>query len=151
MTQLQHAVTEPLQAPRRGLAVAVLIVGALTDMIDVSIVNVALPSVARKLSASSTSLEWVVAEYMVAFAAVLIGAGNLGDILGRRRLFLLGTAIFGAASLGAGLAATPGVLIMFRALEGAAAATMIPQVLATFRVLFPRSERGVVCGIYGAV
>src|SRR5438270_3816829 len=111
MTQLQHAVTEPLLARRRGLAVAVLMVGALTDMIDVSIVNVALPTIGRRVSASSTSLEWIVSAYMVAFAAVLIVAGNLGDILGRRRLFLLGTAIFGAASLGAGLAATPGVLI----------------------------------------
>src|SRR5689334_19953982 len=150
MTQA-YAEAPPRQSQRRQLAAAVLMVGALTDMIDVSIVNVALPTIGRKLAADSAALEWIVSGYMLAFAAVLIAAGSLGDLLGRRRLFLAGTALFGAASLGAGLASTPGMLIAFRVLQGAAAATMIPQVLATFRVLFPRSERGVVFGIYGAV
>jgi EmrB/QacA subfamily drug resistance transporter len=150
MTQA-YAEAPPRRSQRRQLAAAVLMVGALTDMIDVSIVNVALPTIGRKLGAGSSALEWIVSAYMLAFAAVLIVAGGLGDLLGRRRLFLLGTALFGAASLGAGLASSSGALIAFRTLQGAAAATMIPQVLATFRVLFPRSERGVVFGIYGAV
>ena len=146
-----YAPAQPRLSQRRQLAAAVLMVGALVDMIDVSIVNVALPTIERKLAASSEALEWIVSAYMLAFAAVLIVAGSLGDRLGRRRVFLLGTALFGAASVGAGLATTPGLLIACRILQGAAAATMIPQVLATFRVLFPRSERGVVFGIYGAV
>jgi len=136
---------------RRRLAAAVLMIGALADMIDVSIVNVALPTISRKLGAGPTALEWIVSAYMVAFAATLIAAGSLGDRVGRRLLFLVGTSLFGAASLGAGLASSAGALIAFRAVQGMAAATMVPQVLATFRVLFPRSERGVVFGIYGAV
>src|ERR1700688_599751 len=90
-------------SPRRWLAAIVLIVGALMDMIDVTIVNVALPTIRRDLHASATQLEWVVSGYMLAFAAVLIIAGNLGDSLGRKRIFLFGVAVFGLASLGAGL------------------------------------------------
>ena len=73
------------------------------DMIDVTIVNVALPTIRRDLHASATQLEWVVSGYMLAFAAALIIAGNLGDLLGRKRIFLFGVAMFGLASLGAGL------------------------------------------------
>src|SRR6266536_4693486 len=76
--------------PRRWLAAIVLIVGALMDMIDVTIVNVALPSIRRDLHASATQLEWVVSGYMLAFAATLIIAGNLGDLVGRKRVFLAG-------------------------------------------------------------
>ena len=87
--------------PRRWLAAIVMIVGALMDMIDVTIVNVALPSIRRDLHASATQLEWVVSGYMLAFAAALIIAGNLGDKFGRKRVFLVGAALFGLASLAA--------------------------------------------------
>ncbi|MBO0837775.1 MAG: MFS transporter, partial [Actinobacteria bacterium] len=83
----------------RWLAAAVLAVGALMDLIDVTIVNVALPTIRRDLHASATQLEWVVSGYLLAFAASLIIAGNLGDKFGRKRLFLIGVAAFGAASL----------------------------------------------------
>src|ERR1700758_5593205 len=79
----------------RWLAAVVMIVGALMDMIDVTIVNVALPTIRRDLHASATQLEWVVSGYMLAFAAALIIAGNLGDRFGRKRLFLSGAALFG--------------------------------------------------------
>ena len=81
--------------PRRWLAAIVMIVGALMDMIDVTIVNVALPTIRRDLHASATQLEWVVSGYMLAFAAALIIAGNLGDLLGRKRIFLFGVACSG--------------------------------------------------------
>jgi len=136
--------------PRRWLAAAVMITGALMDMIDVTIVNVALPSIRTDLHASATQLEWVVSGYMLAFAAALIIAGNLGDLLGRKRLFLTGAALFGLASLGAGLAGTGAELIAARVVQGAAAAAMAPQVLATFRVMFAGKERGKAFGIYGA-
>ena len=136
---------------RRVPAAAVLMVGALTDMIDVSIVNVALPTIGRRLGAGATALEWVVSAYMVGFAAVLIIAGRLGDRYGRRRLYLIGCVGFGAASLLAGVSGTPGLLIGGRAAQGVAAGVMTPQVLASFREMFPRSERGAVFGIYGAV
>ena len=137
--------------PRRWLAAIVLIVGALMDMIDVTIVNVALPSIRRDLHASATQLEWVVSGYMLAFAAALIIAGNLGDKFGRKRLFLSGAALFGLASLAAGLSGSGAELIAARVVQGAAAAAMAPQVLATFRVIFGRAERGKAFGIYGAM
>src|ERR1700691_5876541 len=86
----------------RWLAAAVLIVGALMDMIDLTIVNVALPTIRRDLHASATQLEWVVSAYMLAFAAALIIAGSLGDRFGRKRVFLAGAAALGLASLAAG-------------------------------------------------
>jgi EmrB/QacA subfamily drug resistance transporter len=137
--------------PRRWLAAIVLIVGALMDMIDVTIVNVALPSIQRDLHASATQLEWVVSGYMLAFAATLIIAGNLGDKFGRKRLFLSGAALFGLASLAAGLSGSGAELIAARVVQGVAAAAMAPQVLATFRVIFGRAERGKAFGIYGAM
>jgi EmrB/QacA subfamily drug resistance transporter len=129
-----------------------MIIGALMDMIDVTIVNVALPTIRRSLQASSTQLEWVVSGYMLAFAAALIVAGSLGDRYGRKRVFLVGVGMFGAASLCAGLAGTGAELIAARVVQGAAAATMAPQVLATFRVIFTSTkERGQAFAVYGAM
>ena len=137
--------------PRRWLAAIVMIVGALMDMIDVTIVNVALPSIRRDLHADATQLEWVVSGYMLAFAATLIIAGNFGDLFGRKRMFLFGAGLFGLASLGAGLSMSGAELIAARVVQGAAAAAMAPQVLATFRAIFTGEERGKAFGIYGAM
>jgi len=134
----------------RWLAAAVLIIGTLMDMIDVTIVNVALPTVRADLHASATQLEWVISGYMLAFAAALIVAGSFGDLLGRKRMYLAGAGVFGAASLGAGLATSPSQLIACRVVQGLAAAAMAPQVLATFRVMFDAKERGKAFSIYGA-
>ena len=144
------------RATRRGgrgswLAAAVLIIGALMDMIDLTIVNVALPTIRRDLHASATSLEWVISGYMLAFAAALIIAGSLGDRLGRKRVFLFGVGLFGVASLAAGLSQTAAELIACRVIQGAAAAAMAPQVLATFRTIFAAKERGQAFGLYGAM
>src|SRR3989442_9906850 len=141
----------PFRYPRRWLAAAVMMVAALMDMIDATILNVALPTIRRDLGASGTQLEWVVSAYMLAFAATLITAGSFGDLLGRKRVFLLGVAVFGAASLAAGLAHTPAELIAARVVQGAAAAAMLPQVLATFRAIFSGKERGQAFGLYGAI
>jgi EmrB/QacA subfamily drug resistance transporter len=135
----------------RWLAAAVLTAGALMDLIDVTIVNVALPTVRRDLHAGATQLEWVVSGYMLAFAACLIIAGSLGDKFGRKRVFLAGVAVFGAASLSAGLAGTTTELIAARVIQGAGAAAMAPQVLATFRVIFSGRERGRAFALYGAI
>jgi len=137
--------------PGRWLAAIAMIVGALMDMIDVTIVNVALPTIRRDLHASATQLEWVVSGYMLAFAAALIIAGNLGDLFGRKRVFLAGVAAFGLASLAAGLSQTGAELITARVVQGTAAAAMAPQVLATFRAVFSGSERGKAFGVYGAM
>jgi EmrB/QacA subfamily drug resistance transporter len=137
--------------PRRWLAAAVMIGAATMDLIDLTIVNVALPTIQADLGATGTELEWVISAYMLAFAAGLIVAGSFGDLLGRKRIFLGGIALFGLASLGAGLAQSPHELIGARVVQGLAAAAMIPQLLATFRAIFDSEERGKAFGVYGAV
>jgi len=127
-------------------------IGAATmDLIDLTIVNVALPTIRADLGASGTELEWVISAYMLAFAATLIVAGSFGDLLGRKRLFCGGIATFGLASLAAGLAQAPEELIAARVVQGVAAAAMIPQLLATFRAIFDGEERAKAFGVYGAV
>jgi EmrB/QacA subfamily drug resistance transporter len=155
MTSQSVAVTDGpgVQAryPGRWLAAIVMIAGALMDMIDVTIVNVTLPTIRRDLHASATQLEWVVSGYMLAFAAALIIAGNLGDRFGRKRVFLAGVAVFGLASLAAGISGSGAELITARVVQGAAAAAMAPQVLATFRAIFAGAERGRAFSVYGAM
>src|SRR5262245_19733376 len=155
MSAIAPALPRPAAAaepyPRRWLAAVAMMIAVLMDMVDVTIVNVALPTIRGDLGASATQLEWVVSAYMLAFAAALITAGSLGDLLGRKRLFLTGIALFGAASLAAGLAQAPGELIAARVAQGAAAAVMTPQLLATFRTIFSAKERGQAFGLYGAV
>jgi EmrB/QacA subfamily drug resistance transporter len=136
---------------RRWPAAIVLMLAALMDLVDGTIVNVALPVVRADLHASATDVEWFVSAYLLAFAATLIAAGRVGDRLGRRRLFLGGVAVFGVASLLCGLAQTPAQLIAARALEGVAAGVIAPQVLGSFRAMFAGQERGAAFGLYGAV
>jgi EmrB/QacA subfamily drug resistance transporter len=136
--------------PRRWLAAVVMIAAATMDLIDLTIVNVALPTIRTDLGASGTQLEWVISAYMLAFAAALIVSGSFGDLLGRRRIFAAGIAGFGLASLAAGLSQSPDQLIAARVVQGLAAAAMIPQLLGTFRTIFPAEERGKVFGAYGA-
>src|SRR4051795_12731883 len=137
--------------PHRWLVAIVMIGAATMDLIDITVVNVALPTIRQDLGASGTQLEWIVSAYMLAFAATLIIAGSFGDLLGRKRIFCGGIALFGIASLAAGLAQNPGQLIAARAVQGAAAAAMIPQLLGTFRAIFAGKERGKAFGLYGAI
>ena len=136
--------------PRRWLAAAVMIAAATMDLIDLTIVNVALPTIRTDLGATGTQLEWVISAYMLAFAATLIVSGSFGDLLGRKRMFVGGIVTFGLASLAAGLSQTPNELIAARVVQGVAAAAMIPQLLGTFRTIFDSEERGKVFGAYGA-
>jgi EmrB/QacA subfamily drug resistance transporter len=137
--------------PRRWAAAVVMMVAALMDLLDSTIVNVAIPSIGRDLHAGQSALQWLVSAYSLGFAATLIISGHLGDRYGRRRLFLLGTAGFGLASLGCGIAQSPGDLIAARAMQGVMAAVLLPQVLGSFRTLFHGRERGAAFGMYGAV
>ena len=136
---------------KRWAVAAIMILAALMDMIDINSVNVGLPSMARDLQASGTQLQWVVSAYLLGFAGTLIIAGHLGDRYGRKRLFLVGVAAFAVASLASGLARSPEFLIGARAVQGVAAATLMPQVLASFRTLFQGGERAKAFGVYGAV
>jgi EmrB/QacA subfamily drug resistance transporter len=137
--------------PRRWLALAVVLGAVAIDLIDATIVNVAIPSIQQDLAASAAAVQWMVAGYTLAFAVVLITGGRLGDAFGRKRLFLIGVAGFAVASAAAGLAPTPGALIAARVVQGALAALMVPQVLSMIQVMFSPEERPKAYGIYGAV
>jgi MFS family permease len=136
--------------PARLIRLVMIGVGTM-DLVGISIVHVALPAIGRDLAASTTQLPWIASAYMLAFAATLIVAGSLGDTLGRKRVFLVGVAGFGLASLAAGLAQSPGALIAARAAQGGAAAAMIPQLWATFRAMYPGADRGKAFAMYGAI
>ncbi len=136
--------------PRRWLILAVLLTGAFLLPVDFSIVNVALPSIRAGLDASSGELQLIIAGYAVAYAVLLITGGRLGDLYGRKTMFLAGMAGFMFASALCGLAWNIQVLIGARLVQGVAAAMLQPQVLAAIRVIFPPAERNRALGLYGA-
>ncbi|MGW7296312.1 MFS transporter [Streptomyces xiamenensis] len=136
-------------SPRRWAALAITLFAVLMDMVDNTVLNVALPSVQADLGASSSQLEWAVAGYTLAFAAAMLTGARLGDQFGRRRIYLLGLAGFVVASTLAGAAVNPEMLITSRVLQGAAAAMMVPQVLAMLQIEFPKSERPKAMSLYG--
>ena len=113
-----------------GVVLAIVLVGQMMAIIDVNIVNVAIPVIHRTLGASGASLQLIVAGYTIAYAVLLVTGARLGDILGHRRMYLAGVALFTLASLGCGLAPNTGALIGLRFVQGASAAVMIPQVLS---------------------
>lgn len=128
---------------------AVLLVAGFMNLIDVTIVNVALPSMQAALGASDSQIEWVVAAYILAFALGLLPFGRSGDILGRRRMFIAGIAVFTFGSALCGLAPGMGTLIAARVLQGLGGAMMTPQTLAITPALFPPRERGLAFSLFG--
>jgi MFS family permease len=138
-TQPPNAAAAP--DPRRWVALAVLLLASFMNLIDVTIVNVALPAMQDDLGANSSQIEWVVAAYVLSFALFLLPFGRLGDIVGRRGMFLVGVGAFTIGSALCGLAPTIETLIGARILQGIAGAMMTPQVLAITTVMFPPKER----------
>lgn len=136
---------------RRWIALAIVMTAAFMDLVDVTIVNIAIPSIQRDEGASVSQIQWITAGYALAFAAGLITGGRLGDIHGRKRLFLLGIGGFTVASALCGFAANPEMLVASRILQGAMAALMVPQVLSIVHATFPAHERGKVFGLFGAI
>ena len=120
-------------------------------VLDFFIVNVALPSIATDLGAGESALEWIVAGYGLTFAAFLITAGRLGDVLGRRRVYAVGLVLFTAASAACGLAPSPETLVAARIAQGAAGAIVMPQVLAIVGVAFRGPDYVRALSIYGVV
>ncbi|MFE9250238.1 MFS transporter [Streptomyces sp. NPDC007088] len=127
-----------------------VLLGAALPLVDFFIVNVALPDMGRDLGAGEATLELVVAGYGVAYAVLLVLGGRIGDLFGRRALFLVGMAAFGLTSLACGLAPTAGVLVGARVAQGAAAAFMLPQVLATIQSTTAGARRAKAMSLYGA-
>ena len=136
--------------PRRWVALAVVLIAGFMQLVDISIVNVAIPSIQRDLDATYADIQWVLAGYQLAFAVMLITGGRLGDIYGRKRLFMIGMAGFTLASALCGLAQTPDMLIASRILQGLFGAIMFPQVLSIIQVTFPPQERATAFGLFGA-
>ncbi|WHP18392.1 MFS transporter [Cellulomonas sp. ES6] len=136
--------------PHRWRALGVCLAIGFITMLDVSIVNVALPSIERSLDAGASQLQLIVAGYTLAFGLVLVPAGRLGDARGRRTLFLVGLTGFALTSLGAGLAPSDEVLAAMRLLQGASAGLLNPQVVGTIQQLFSGYERGRAFGYFGA-
>jgi EmrB/QacA subfamily drug resistance transporter len=136
---------------RRFAALALIVTAQFMVVLDVAIVNVALPSIRTDLGFSETSLEWVVSAYAVVFGGALLLGGRLADLLGRRRLFVAGLALFSLASLLCGLASSEASLIGFRALQGLGGAMLAPAALSLLMTTFPEGrERNLALGIYGA-
>jgi EmrB/QacA subfamily drug resistance transporter len=127
--------------PRRWLTLIILLLAAFMNLLDVSIVNIAIPSIQRNLHASYADAQWALAGYTLAYALVLITGGRLGDTFGRKRLFLIGVTGFTIMSALCGAAQSPGMLIASRVVQGAMGAIMVPQVLAVIQVIFPPKER----------
>jgi EmrB/QacA subfamily drug resistance transporter len=144
--------TQNAPDPRRWKALSILALADFVVILDSTIVNIALPSVGRSLHASNSSLSWVISAYVLAFGGLLLLGGRLADLFGRRRMFIGGLAVFGAASLAGGLSTSIGELITFRALQGVGAAMLAPAARALVTALFNEGpERAKALGLWAAV
>src|SRR5256714_3128543 len=136
---------------RRWSALALIVTAQFMVILDVAIVNVALPSIKSDLHFSDTNLQWVITAYAILFGGALLLGGRLADLLGRRRLFISGLALFAASSLLCGLAWSEASLIGFRAVQGLGGALLAPAALSLLMTIFAEGrERNLALGIYGA-
>jgi EmrB/QacA subfamily drug resistance transporter len=138
----------------RGNPWAVLLVvslGFFMTLLDLTIVNIAIPNMITKLHASLDDILWVINAYALVLAVLVITAGRLGDLIGPRPMFTAGVAVFTASSAACGFAQTPGQLIAFRAVQGLGAAMLMPQTLTIITNTFPPARRGAAFGVWGAV
>jgi EmrB/QacA subfamily drug resistance transporter len=135
----------------RWVVLGLVLIAEIMDLVDATIVNVAGPSIQADLGGSTTSLQWILAGYTLAFAIALVTFGRLGDLLGRRRLFIVGAAGFTLASAACGLATSPELLIGGRVAQGLLGAVMIPQGLALIKAVFPPAEIGRAFAAFGPV
>lgn len=151
MAHEENSRVQPEADPRRWLALVVIVFAGFMDLLDLTIVNVTIPSILRDLDASYTEAEWVALGYALGFGSVLMISGRLGDVFGRKKLFLGGMAGFTLASALCGLAVDPAMLIATRILQGLMAGTMMPQILSIIHVTFAPQERGKAYGVYGGI
>src|SRR5581483_2566758 len=137
---------------RRWFGLAVLVAAQFMVVLDVAIVNVALPTIKTDLHFTQDSLQWVVTAYSILFGGVLLLGGRVADLLGRRRMFMTGLILFTVSSLLDGLAWSEGSLIAFRSLQGLGAALLAPAALSLLTTTFQEGrERNLALGIWGAV
>src|SRR3954467_10944972 len=139
------------KARARWLALALIVTAQFMVILDVAVVNVALPSIQTDLHFSQSSLQWVVSAYAIFFGGTLLLGGRLADLLGRRRLFMTGLAVFSVSSLLCGLAWSEGTLIAFRAIQGLGGAMLAPAALSLLMTTYTEGrDRNLALGIYGA-
>jgi EmrB/QacA subfamily drug resistance transporter len=142
----------PLIHIRRWRAFALLAVSFFMTIVDLTIVNVSLPTIGRALRFSESNLQWIVTAYAITFGGFLLLGGRAADLLGRRRVLMLGLAIFTAASLGAGLARNEGLLIAWRGVQGFGAAVVLPAALSIVMNMFAEgAERNKALGLWGGI
>jgi EmrB/QacA subfamily drug resistance transporter len=141
----------PTDANRRWWTLAAMCFALFMVMLDNTVTNVALPSIQRDFGASLSALEWTINAYTLTFAVLLVTGGRLGDIFGRRRVFLIGVVAFAVASAMIGFAPGEGTLVAFRALQGIGAALMMPATLSIITNAFPPHERGKAIGTWAGV
>ena len=135
-------------AARWTLVAAIL--GSSMAFIDGTVVNVALPAIQRELNATATDAQWIVESYALFLAALLLVGGSLGDHFGRRRIFMIGVALFTVASMACGISSTVSALIAARSVQGIGAALLVPGSLSLLSAAFPESERGAAIGTWSA-
>src|SRR5580692_8037675 len=151
MDKVQEARRAVPMRRRWWILVAVSLATFMTYL-DNNVTNVAIPTIQRDLHLSIAGLEWVVSSYILVFASLLLFGGRLADLFGRKRLFVIGLAVFTLASLGAGLAGSGAVLIAARLVQGLGAALMVPTTLAIIVATFDdRRERTQAIGIWAAI
>jgi MFS family permease len=148
---MHQIVSTQVDTSRRWWVLATVVAAQFMFGVDAFIVNVAIPTIATELHASAAQIEAVIAIYLIAYATLVVTGGRLGDIYGTRNVFVAGVAGFTATSLWCGLAQSGPELIVARLAQGAAAALMVPQVLATIHLLFADASRARAFGIYGIV
>src|SRR5262252_4283545 len=137
---------------RPGLRLALILVASFMVVLDFTIVNIALPSIEREFGITTSAAQWVVTGYAIAFSGLLILGGRAADLLGRRRMFVIGLVVFSLASLAGGLAQGPVLLIAARVMQGAGAAIVAPAALSLITTGFPEGpERTRAIGLYGTV
>jgi EmrB/QacA subfamily drug resistance transporter len=135
----------------RWLGLAVLSLGVSMIIVDATIVNVAIPSIIRDFGIGLSDAEWVNSIYSLVFAALLVTLGKVGDVYGRRRLFVVGLIVFAAASMLAGQSGSGASLILARLLQGVGAAVILPSTLSTVNATFQGRDRGIAFGVWGSV
>jgi EmrB/QacA subfamily drug resistance transporter len=148
---MHQMVSTPVETSRRWWVLAIVVAAQFMFGVDAFIVNVAIPTIAIELHTSSAQIEAVIAIYLIAYATLVVTGGRLGDIHGTKNIFIAGVLGFTLTSLWCGLAQSGLELIVARLAQGATAAMMVPQVLATLHLLFSDASRGRAFGIYGIV
>ncbi|QOZ80129.1 MFS transporter [Bradyrhizobium sp. CCBAU 53351] len=148
---MHQIVTRPIDSTRRWWVLAIVVAAQFMFGVDAFIVNVAIPTIAAELKATPAQIESVIAIYLIAYATLVVTGGRLGDIHGTKKIFLTGVLGFTLTSLWCGLAQSGAELIIARLAQGATAALMVPQVLATLHLLFTDGQRSRAFAVYGIV